>query len=275
MGLDIYLYKYNNYKDTKMREDIYRKESSLHLEKLQKDLGKEYNEMNEREKNKLKKVDEELAEKLKLDNWGEDITTKECIEINHEKYPDHYFKIGYFRSSYNSGGINQKLGTIGLPTLYDIFEHGNDDEYCFQPIWENCLEKLKDVHKKLQKIISDNEAFGVVESYDGFGDLVDDHSVKSSEAALKIFLEEKRRDNRMNDYSNRTGEFYFGNPLEVVGIITGVKKKYFTNEYLPCQYLIYKDNLDWYLQAVEIMIATVEYVLAQSDKEKYYLHWSG
>jgi hypothetical protein len=80
----------------------------------------------------------------------------------------------------------------------------------------------------------------------------------------------------MPSYSSSRGEFYFGKPLEIVGVISGVKKRFFVEEHLPCQYLIYKDDsLDWYLQAVEIMIATVEYVLAQADSEKYYLHWSG
>jgi hypothetical protein len=34
--------------------------------------------------------------------------------------PDHLFKVDYWRSSYNEGGINRILGNLGIPTLWDI-----------------------------------------------------------------------------------------------------------------------------------------------------------
>jgi hypothetical protein len=283
MGLDIYLYRYENFQDTERREHIYDKESSLYWEKFEKETGKKYDEMTQEEKDKISEMEEKLAKRLNLDRWGEDVALKKEVEIDYEKYPEHYFKIGYFRSSYNESGINRKFHNLGLPVLDEIFRHEGEEDYCFRPIWESCLERLKGVYDELQKIISNGENYGVaVEDYNEFQGSPNDHPIKSSEDALKTFIEEKRRHcgdksqkDVMPNYSSSKGEFYFGKPLEVVGVISGVKKRLFVDEHLPCQYLIYKDDsLDWYLQAVEIMKATVEYVLAQSDKEKYYLHWS-
>jgi hypothetical protein len=79
MGLDIYLYKYENYLDTKRREDIYEKESSLYWEKA----GKKYDEMTEEEKDEINEMDKKLAEKLNLDKYGEDETLKKQIEIDY------------------------------------------------------------------------------------------------------------------------------------------------------------------------------------------------
>jgi hypothetical protein len=46
----------------------------------------------------------------------------ENIQQNSKKYPTHYFKVGYFRSSYNEWGLNRVLTkTIGKD-LYYIFE---------------------------------------------------------------------------------------------------------------------------------------------------------
>ena len=34
-------------------------------------------------------------------------------------------------------------------------------------------------------------------------------------------------------------------------------------------------QLDWYVKALEIVVETCDYVLAKSDPECYFLHWSG
>ncbi len=41
-------------------------------------------------------------------------------------------------------------------------------------------------------------------------------------------------------------------------------------------FVVYEvDDLDWYLQALDIVVETCDYVLAQPDINKYVLHWSG
>jgi hypothetical protein len=43
----------------------------------------------------------------------------------------------------------------------------------------------------------------------------------------------------------------------------------------PCIYVVTESDNTWYLQALEVVRETIEFVLSQEDKELYYLHWSG
>ncbi len=47
----------------------------------------------------------------------------------------------------------------------------------------------------------------------------------------------------------------------------------------PSVFLVYErepsEKEDWYLTALRIVRETIEYVLAQPDKQHYYLVWSG
>jgi len=42
-----------------------------------------------------------------------------------------------------------------------------------------------------------------------------------------------------------------------------------------CVYVVTESDNSWYLQALEIVRETIEYVLSRENKEQYYLHWSG
>jgi len=64
----------------------------------------------------------------------------ETIEINSTLYPEHLFKIGYFRSSYNSGGINRVANRYSLLDLYDIFD---PHSYTFIPDWADAMKKCE------------------------------------------------------------------------------------------------------------------------------------
>jgi hypothetical protein len=74
----------------------------------------------------------------------------EKVEIDHPDYPDHYFKIGYFRSSYNESGINRILKNMDLPTLNEVFNI-SDVEYYFQPDWQKALENVESLIVEFQK----------------------------------------------------------------------------------------------------------------------------
>ncbi len=44
---------------------------------------------------------------------------------------------------------------------------------------------------------------------------------------------------------------------------------------MPCTYLVYEaGDMDWYKQALEIVVEMIEWVLGQPDPSKFYLHWS-
>lgn len=60
-----------------------------------------------------------------------------------KKYPEHLFRIGYIRSSYNEAGINHYLADRGLPTLYDIFDKDNQKSYFVKVDWNAALAKAK------------------------------------------------------------------------------------------------------------------------------------
>jgi hypothetical protein len=199
------------------------------------------------------------------------------IEENHPKYPDHYFKIGYLRSSYNSAGINSVLSTKGLGDLHYIFGR-YDDEYTFKPDWEESLKRCIEIKEKyLEKSTSDGGVYiyevssnvgssPVWESELGF------YHPKSKEQAMEVYRHQLKNP---GDYDNWFGAFRLENPEKVKAIIPGTGM--FGNKvYVVAQ----KEDSDtgvndWYYKALEIIEDTIKYVLNQKDSEKYYLHWSG
>jgi len=253
MGLDVYLYKFEDLATSKRIQEEYEKGSEKIWADIQQD--KKYEELTEEQKNEARRRTDELEKELKVkDNEGEK------IEINSSKYPDHYFKVGYLRSSYNDGGLNRVVGdAIGID-LYTILNP--NEEYEFKPDWdkakvltEEAIAKFADYAKQGSYRVSQCYAFH--------------NKVSSSEEALKIFLQEKERNNKSNpewvsdDYSNSNGKFFMKG-FKINAVINGTDRVY----------LVYEADLTWYQQALEIVLETIEYVLSQPDKEKYVIHWS-
>jgi len=266
MGLDIYLYRYDNFEETRRKEEEYNEFSDKSWE------GLDYDKLTEEERNAISEKNEEFAQSLGLSKWGDDKTGKTQIEIDSEKYPDHYFKIGYFRSSYNGGGINHIFENMGLPRLDAIFEI-DPNEYFVQPDWKKVKENLQDVYVKFQKM-------GGYRVHSVAPNLFDpNYGPTSEKEALDIFIAElekhketKEKDPDFLSYENREGSFYLGEPLKVKAMITGKDTMFGKRD---CTYVVTESDNTWYLQAVEIMIDTCDYVLAQPNINQYYLHWSG
>lgn len=259
MGLDIYLYRYDNFNDTREREELYRNYSN----KLWEDAG-EYDSLSEEQKNELRDKEEEFATSLGLDKWGSDETTRENIEIAHSDYPEHYFKIGYFRSSYNSGGIERILKNLGVPGLGYIFFNESKEEYCVHPDWESSLVRCEEVIELFK-------SKGAYRVNAVSGNIFRESNIKSEKDALSVFLEELSK-NPEGGYSNINGEFYQREPIKVLAMIPG-KTKIFNEQ--DCVYVITESDNSWYVQALEIVRDTIKYVLSQENKDQYYLHWSG
>jgi hypothetical protein len=262
MGLDIYLYKYENFEETTQKEKLHRNFD----EKLWE--GLDYNSLSQEEKDNIRNKSKEHAKSLGLDEWGSDEKSKNRVETNPSKYPDHYFKIGYFRSSYNDSGIERILGNLDLPTLRDIFDY-EEEKNIFQPNWENSL-------KNINSLIEDFSMKGPYRVHDVSPNLFRDPDVNSEKEALEVFIHElsreKGEDPEMNSYTNVKGEFYLSEPLKVVAMIPGTSKLLGQR---PCTYIVTESDNTWYSQALEIVRDTIQFVLDQEDKEKYYLHWSG
>jgi len=106
MGLDVYLYRCADRAKAKALEEQYETESSAIWEAITGD--RKYEECSDAEKDEARAQTKALAERLGLGEWG-DNPACEKVELPSTKYPDHYFKVGYWRSSYNGAGINSIL----------------------------------------------------------------------------------------------------------------------------------------------------------------------
>jgi len=263
MGLDIYLYHYEDHERANQAKEIYDKRSEDLWGKKEK-----YEDFTDAEKEEIRKelkgLQIELGYTFKKGNVIElDYAPGETvIELNSNKYPEHMFKVGYFRSSYNESGIEQVIPNfIDHPCLRYIFNAG--DEYEFSPDWEAALAKTKQVISMVNEKLKEG-SYGVM-TMPLFLAAANDPA-----AAMKIFLNElKEGRSSFDSYSNRHGDFFMKEPLKVHAAISG--KQYGQ----PCVYLIIDSEVSWYQQALEIVQETIEYVLAQDDPQKYYLHWSG
>lgn len=263
MGLDIYLYRYDDYKKSRELEEKYNDFS----EKLWGELG-DYKSLTEEQKNETRDKIKEYALSLGLDEWGSLKDGVEHIEENHPDYPDHYFKIGYFRSSYNDGGIERILKNLGLPTMSDIFDYNG--EYHFQPNWKQSLARCEDVISQFKKK-------GSYRVHLVNGNMFSEPKIHSEKEALDVFLEELGKHNSTKDngerynYSNINGEFNMAEPLKVLAMIPGTYRIF--NEQ-PCVYVVTESDNTWYIQALEIVRDTIKYVLYKENRKQYYLHWS-
>jgi hypothetical protein len=276
MGLDVYLYKIEDIKEKKLLEAKYEEQSTLAWDFG----GAEYDDLTEEQKDIARGLCEDVAEQLGLDKYGE-YAKQEKIEIDHRGYPEHMFKIGYFRSSYNDGGINAILRNAGLKTLSWIFQQNEEYEFC--PDWEVARERASQLREQLAVYINENGALGCMKiTHNELVGFVNNEHIDSEAKAMEVYLA-KMRGRKADDlpfesegFSCREGEFFDGKPLRVKGIITGANNRFFVDQKLPAHYVIYElDSLDWYLQALEIVHDTCIHVLEQDDQHKYYLHWSG
>ena len=262
MGLDIYLYRYENFEETRRKEDLYSEES----EKICNEAG-DYDSLSDDQKEEIRNKCKQYALSLGLAEDGDDQTMRQRVETDHPDFPDHYFKIGYFRSSYNEGGIERILGNLGLPNMSSIFDV-ESEEYYIKPNWEKALANVESVIEKFKK----KGAYRVRAVYpEKFGT----EGPTSTEEALKLFEEEVEKHEGKCDYnySSAKGEFSFHQSEKVLAMIPG-KNRYIFNMQ-PCIFVVTESDNTWYLQALEIIRETCLFVLGKEDKEKYYLRWSG
>lgn len=257
MGLDIYLYKCDP--KTRGAKAKYDKES----DRLWEEAG-EYETLTDEQKDAIRAKEKAFALSLGLNEDGSN-PLEEKIEHDSQQYPDHYFKIGYFRSSYNSSGIQRILRNMGLPNLDWVFDR-KEDQYEFTPDWEQSLARIDELIAKL----AEKGAYRV-EAHSG--NMFKKPDVHSETEALEVFLSELNKDRTFDsNYSNGMGAFFTHEPLKVLALIPGTQTLFQERE---CMYVITESSNEWYTQALEIVKATIEFVLSKEDKELYYFHWSG
>lgn len=266
MGLDIYLKRSKDRAAAIAAQDAAENEVNA----LWEADSRKYDEYSEDEKDAIRAKSTEIRAKYGCDDWGssKDIET---VEIASENYPEHMFKVGYLRSSYNSGGINSVLNRAGCMDLYEIFEPG--DEYYFTPDWEKCSARAEMAITEYEKFLgSDAGKFQVMHISDiGVG------GAKDEIHALNIFMETqgKERSPGWNSFSNRDGNFF----LEGINIRAVIRNDADGWKSGGCYLIVDKDPMpegeqDWYLTALKITKEMIDYVLAQPDKDNYFLSWS-
>jgi len=261
MGLDVYLYKFENFEKTMELEEEFSSESTEMRKKNTN--GKSYSKLTEDEKNILSKNSKELRDAIFCG-----APLMESIEIDSSLYPEHLFKIGYFRSSYNSGGINSVLRrTIGKD-LYDIFQPDLQDEYYIRPDWNKALTIATQIKEEFEQHVHRCPFDVISESFRYVS-----KEINSDKEALEVFMKEYEDTKKrvFDNYSNSNGTFYLGeNFLKVRGVITA------KNKLGDCCYIIYEKPSEeyWIKEALEIVIETINYVLSQPDKYQYRLGWS-
>lgn len=260
MGLDIYLKRYDDFEATRKAEKEYEELSN----KIWDEDGVKYDDMTDEEKESRRSQLNAGAERLGLDKWGTDETNVESIEMPHPDYPDHYFKIGYFRSSYNDNGIERILRNMGVPTLHDIFSV-TDEDYYIQPNWETALDNVNSAIEKLKG----EPAYRV---RDVGASIFSEPEVNSPEDAMAILKKRLQEGSLDNNYSCSDGEFMFAEPNKVIAFIPGFNHIF---RKTPCVYVVTESDNTWYIEALEIVKSTIEYVLSKDKREQYYLHWSG
>lgn len=280
MGLDVYLKRFEDYEATQRVEGEYNTKSEELWEVICE--GKKYADASDEQKKLYRTKADLLKEELGLDKFGS-VASVTSIEKPSALYPEHMFKIGYFRSSYNGSGINNVLSNFVGMDLYYIFDRERRDEYHFQPDWQDVIRRCDEVLTAFDAKVK--EVGGLFKTFDVGMNMFETANelgkrCSSEEDALRLFTEEitryikaKESDNYhgFGSYSNRNGEFFLDKPLNIVGLVPGIK---YNN---PVTYVVYKEgdeSLNYYRNAVEIVKETAEWVLSQPDANKYYLAWS-
>jgi hypothetical protein len=207
----------------------------------------------------------------------------DSIQHNSEKYPNHYFKIGYFRSSYNSWGLNSVLTrTIGKD-LYYIFERPGEKSD-FKPKWSDCRMRCIDVIEEFSEFVKKIGNVSVMcvspRIFIKEGDSIPENEKDATDIFLKV-KEGKENSLAFRSFSSGDGRFHLDG-LKCYGFIPG--KDYSGRD---CTYVVFEPELEDdeglpgdvykdYIKALEIVLETIDYILDKPVKEakKYQLHWS-
>jgi hypothetical protein len=202
------------------------------------------------------------------DEYGE-YMGEQRIDVPSIRYPDHLFKVGYFRPSYNEGGFDHVMRDYGLPdldTLFAVPEHAGE----VHPDWPACKIRVDSALAALREVAASDAGCYSVCSVRDMHTAFDDTA-----AALAAFRVQlcRKRDPLMENYSSREGDFWLGDNPPKVRAVMWVKSHFGD----PHPVLVYEaaDRLKWYVEAMEVVAETVDWVLAQPDPEHYYFHWSG
>lgn len=263
MGLDVSLKYCADRKSALAKQEQAEENSNL----LWEQAG-EYNNLTDEQKDAVRAAVKEFNDKLGLDEWGSS-NDIEGIEENSPTFPEHMFKVGYLRSSYNSGGINSVLKRAGCMDLYDIFQP-EDGEYYVNVDWAAAKVRCEQAIAIYSKFLS-----GPMAGYDCMRVTDFGHGGCKDEAdALKLLQQQlaEHKAEGFRSYGNRDGDWFLDG-VTVVGI---VPNRGFGGGVLVLtkDTEVKKPEDDWYLQALIVTGEMIDHVLANPDPDNFFLGWS-
>lgn len=215
------------------------------------------------------------------DNLPQDIEDNynyyEAIEEPSSKYPKHMFRLGYFRSSYNDTGLNNvSFLRYNKEGLYYIFGLNNLDikDYYINVDWRKSRRRAIVLLNKFKK--------DPLKMFNISFETVWPPQAKSVKDTLDYFCERYAEvlkaglgvEEAHGEFTCGFGHFYVGSPVELYavcpvahsnrqGLLVITKSK--QNEKL---------EFEWYIQALEIVIETINFVINSGEENKYVLGWS-
>jgi hypothetical protein len=263
MGLDVSLKYCANRSQALAAQQAAEEFSNAAWEKAGK-----YEDLSDMQKDTVREAVKAYNESNGLDEWGSS-TDIQGIEENSPTFPEHMFKIGYLRSSYNSGGINSVLKRAGCMDLYDIFQP-EDGEYYVNIDWAAAQERCQEAIIQYRDFLTGPMAGYDVMRVSDYG-----HGGVNDEAAALKLLEQQLEQHKSPDfrsYGNRDGDWFLDG-VQVVGVVPnrgfggGVFVLTKEKEAKPI-------NEDWYMQALMVTKEMIDHVLSQKDPENYFLGWS-
>jgi hypothetical protein len=238
-------------------------------------------------------AEEIIQKEMGVGKYGEDLT-KKSIETTSALHPDHYFKVGYWRSSHNGSGFDHVVGDQCGWRLENIAfgPEGFVESEGYDRVldWSAALERSGQAKAAYSAVIAE-EAVSCSEHTPFY--MPDRKFPRSQKEAIEIYRqtvsEQKDRkpfpgeeDSKANWFSNGSGDYYLGEPAKLVALLPG--EGFMMNPQGgfkgPTMYAIFqtdKEGSQWYLDAIEIIEETIQYVLDQPEEErsKYRMYWSG
>lgn len=279
MGLDVSLYHCTNIKKFEELEKIEETLRDAVWESIPGDWKDWTDEQKDSCNQQCADISRATTDKLIVDDA---LLTPICEDSKLD--PEHIFKLGYFRSSYNDGGINSHLFDRGFNTLYDIFPNCENDGYYIEADWENALKETQSIIKAYGDYLENDPTAKVYASVEYFRlpSLSREEELNRSEGlsrkrAMDVYREKLKEikespwlSTHCQAFSDKIG-VWFPNGLKLYGILL------FSNGivYIHDGGGVIEGKEDFYLTALKIVEETIQFVLDQEDPQHYYLGWSG
>lgn len=285
MGLDIYFEIYENRPMVKKAEASYNKwtEGLILDHPFASRLGTNILRLNDDQRRVLQTHRDFVSMAVGLKTNG--YFSPESLRLPSVKYPEHLFKIGYFRSSYNESGTNRVLKNCIEKDLYWIFQY-KEEEQEFQIDWKKGRERADQALTELKAFTDRYGSLFQINAID-FPTNSGTQPKDNREALLAVtnaidnnrgeFDRAKEKEPALDflSFSNRDGYFNISprkeGPLPVCAQIPGFYRD------KPVVYIVNRTEASWYIEALEIVLESFDHVLSlpQKEQKKIWIGWCG